>query len=150
METSEYAASTGLILDGWLEKKSRRTGFWIKRYYVLNESERDFCVLRTYSKCLETSWGVVPIQLKSEIALPNISSVATNANKSAKGTEFSIIIEAPKKAGFVSDSKDSAITTTDAAPGTVSHVLQLRAPDAQVIDVLYISYLLIYAFYSYS
>ena len=149
METSEYAASTGLILDGWLEKKSRRTGFWVKRYYVLNESERDFCVLRTYNKCLETSWGVVPIQLKSEIALPNISSVTTNSNKSAKGTEFSIIIEAPKKAGFV-DSKDSAITTNDAAPGTVSHILQLRAPDAQVIAALYISYLLMYAFYSYS
>lgn len=80
-ELSEYSRQTGVVYEGWLEKKSRTTGFWLKRYFVLNESTRDCFVLRSYCKAIETAWGEVPEQLKSEIPISNIMSVGTVASK---------------------------------------------------------------------
>jgi len=51
---SEYSQQTGVIFEGWLEKKSQTTGLWLKRYFVLNESTVDCFVLRSYYKTTQT------------------------------------------------------------------------------------------------
>lgn len=73
-ELSEFSQHTGVVFEGFLEKKSR-SGLWIQRYYILNESSRDCFVLRSYCKAIETAWGKIPIQLKSEIPICNITGV---------------------------------------------------------------------------
>lgn len=82
IEFSEYASNIGVIIEGWLEKKSKRTGMWIKRFYVLIESTRDFCVLRSFSKTAVTAWGEVPLTLNSEFKLNMIKCISTKANRS--------------------------------------------------------------------
>lgn len=43
---SEYAAMTGSVLESWLEKKSKRTGFWNK---VTWTSSLVKCILYDYT-----------------------------------------------------------------------------------------------------
>ena len=72
---SEYALHTGVIIEGWLQKKSDRTRLWQRRYFVLSESSTEFCVLRIYYKAVESSWGTLPLKLKAAIPLSAIQMV---------------------------------------------------------------------------
>ena len=73
---SEYAQHTGVIIEGWLQKKSDRTRLWQRRYFVLSESSTEFCVLRIYYKAVESSWGTLPLKLKAAIPLSAIQMVS--------------------------------------------------------------------------
>ena len=72
---SEYAKQTGVIIEGWLQKKSDRTRLWQRRYFVLSESATEFCVLRIYYKAVDSSWGTLPLKLKAAIPLSAIHMV---------------------------------------------------------------------------
>jgi hypothetical protein len=63
-----------------------------QRYYVLNESPRDYGVLRSYTKTLETAWGTVPIQLKSEFPISKILSVSTRSKSISKGNSWGLLV----------------------------------------------------------
>ena len=71
---SLYAEKAGFVCDGWLEKKSLRTGFWYKRYFVLAESPKFFCVLLQYGKATESVWGTIPLELKRVTPIENIGT----------------------------------------------------------------------------
>lgn len=87
---SEYAKATGVVVEGWLSKKSKRLGIWVKRYFVLSESSTCFCVLRVYGKAVQSKWGMLPSQLRSSIPLAAVELVQTVGTVSKKGKEFMI------------------------------------------------------------
>lgn len=59
-----------------------------QRYFVLSESTTAFCVLRIYYKNIESSWGTIPLNLKSEIPVSSVVSVAAVGSKIKKGIQF--------------------------------------------------------------
>jgi hypothetical protein len=73
-----------------LSKKSKVTGFWQKRYFVLSESSTHFCVLRIYNKAVLTKWGFAPLQLKTSIPLACIEQIDSLTAKGSSGKEFVI------------------------------------------------------------
>jgi archaellum component FlaF (FlaF/FlaG flagellin family) len=138
---SKLAMESGVILEGWLEKKSATTGMWLKRYYVFSESETDFAVLRIYKSAVKSLWGDVPTKLKGIIPVSAIASIDVVATKSAKGREFTIVTH---KTSHSSTSKYSSMFLSGGSnffdngsdKGSVASEtgngksLVLRAPDA--------------------
>jgi hypothetical protein len=85
---SPFAHATGVIFEGWMDKKSTTTGMWLRRYYVLAEAGDNVCILREYSKTIEAAWGTVPMKMKSAVPIEAIESIVTNTAKSAQGTSM--------------------------------------------------------------
>ena len=86
---SEIAEETGIILEGYLNKKSSSIlGQWQRRYFVLKESPIHFCELLIYYTAVESLWGMIPLQLKCTIPIFEVSSVETQGKVQAKGREF--------------------------------------------------------------
>jgi len=135
---SVYAKSSGYIYEGFLEKKSSKTGFWLKRYFVLSESTDHVCVLLQYGKAVDSVWGKIPIELKKIIPLCFIESVEI----SSKPQEFTVVESTGVNSLNVINTKQSTSSlhshqSSDIASitsGSVgsesdrSHTLKLRAP----------------------
>ena len=56
-----------------------------QRYFVLSESSTCFCVLRIYSRAVQTAWGAVPLGLRASIPIHSIEAVETVPSLAAKG-----------------------------------------------------------------
>ena len=137
---SVYAKSSGYIYEGFLEKKSSKTGFWLKRYFVLSESADHVCVLLQYGKAVDSVWGKIPIELKKIIPLCYIESVEI----SSKPQEFTVVESTGVNSLNVMNTKQSTCSSlhshqsSDVASitsGSVgsesdsrSHTHKLRAP----------------------
>ena len=87
---SEFAEQCGVIVEGFLNKKSAVTGLWQQRYFVLSESATQFCVLRIFGKAVPSKWGPLPLELKRAIPIHLIERVDTSTAKGSKGREFLI------------------------------------------------------------
>jgi len=87
---SDFAEACGVIVEGYLNKKSAVTGLWQKRYFVLAESSTHYCVMRIFGRAVETLWGHAPLNCKTSIPICDIERVDTVAAKSSKGREFTI------------------------------------------------------------
>ena len=87
---SEFAEQCGVIVEGFLNKKSAVTGLWQQRYFVLSESATQFCVLRIFGKAVVSKWGLLPLEQKRTIPIQLIEKVDTSTAKGSKGREFSI------------------------------------------------------------
>jgi hypothetical protein len=87
---SEFAEQCGVIVEGFLNKKSAVTGLWQQRYFVLSESTTQFCVLRIFGKAVVSKWGLLPLEQKRTIPIQLIERVDTSTAKGSKGREFSI------------------------------------------------------------
>mmetsp|Transcript_21229 Transcript_21229/g.35978 ORF Transcript_21229/g.35978 Transcript_21229/m.35978 type:complete len:218 (+) Transcript_21229:3-656(+) len=88
---SAYAVESGVILEGWLNKKSHGfLGQWQKRYFVLAESTTCFCVLRVFGKVVETAWGTVPLGLKASVPIHAMESIQSSNAVASHGREFVI------------------------------------------------------------
>jgi hypothetical protein len=83
---SIYAQRMGYVYEGWLEKRSARTGFWLKRYFVLAESTEHICVLLQFSRAVDSVWGMIPLDLRKVIPLSSIIAL----DVSSKPTHFSV------------------------------------------------------------
>lgn len=84
-ELSEFALETGVIIEGFLSKRSSMLGLLQKKYFILRESTECFCELLIYAGAVESTWGNVPIRLKSAIPIFDIASVETVGSKGAQG-----------------------------------------------------------------
>jgi hypothetical protein len=116
---------------------------WLKRFYVLAESSTDFCVLKIYQTAVVSSWGLVPIKLKTIIPLSCIETVESIATKSSRGREFSLVVllngvlQDATIAGIGSGNSDNGSADTGfAALGSSGKVkttkeTKLRAEDAE-------------------
>lgn len=72
---TELGAVMGVVLEGWLEKKSSITGLFQKRYVVLafgkashmrgglSSAGEDFMELRIFKRAVESAWGNAPIEV---------------------------------------------------------------------------------------
>lgn len=93
-----YSSQSKVILESWLEKKSKRTLMWNKKYYVLSSSTysissnglKPYCVLKVYKRVVETSWGIVPIELLHVIDIVTIDEVKLLNIKSGREFEISL------------------------------------------------------------
>jgi hypothetical protein len=94
---SPYAQRTGVIIEGWMDKKSDRTRLWQRRYFVLSESATEFCTLRIFYKAVETTYGTVPFKLKASIPISAIQTVRFNASKIRKGKQFKVVFNRSNK-----------------------------------------------------
>jgi hypothetical protein len=74
---TEIAQATGVILEGFLYKKSTKNFInrWKKRYFVLRESPFAFCELCIYGSAVPSAWGMVPLTLKARIPILDVSQV---------------------------------------------------------------------------
>lgn len=73
---TEIGAVMGVVLEGWLEKKSSVTGLFQKRFVVLafgkashmrgglSSAGEDFMELRIFKRAVESAWGNAPIEVK--------------------------------------------------------------------------------------
>jgi hypothetical protein len=85
---TELAMETGIIFEGFLNKKSSSIlGQWQKRYFVLKESPIYFCELHIYYQAIESLWGMIPLQLKCSIPIFDISAVETQGKVQAQGKQ---------------------------------------------------------------
>jgi hypothetical protein len=86
---TELAMETGIIFEGFLNKKSSSImGQWQKRYFVLKESPVYFCELHIYYQAIESLWGMIPLQLKCSIPIFDISAVETHGKVQAQGKQY--------------------------------------------------------------
>ena len=115
---SPYAQRTGVIIEGWLDKKSERTRMWQRRYFVLSESATEFCTLRIFYKAVETTYGTVPHKLKASIPISAIQAVKFNASKIRKGKQFKVVFNRGGRGGG------------GGGGGTASGYLSARSSDA--------------------
>lgn len=121
---SDFARANGVIVEGWLEKRSSITGLWLKRFYVLAESSTDFCVLKIYQSAIVSSWGLVPIKLKTVIPLSCIETVESIATKSSRGREFSIVVMLN---GVLQDTAVAGIGSGNSDNGSVDTAMMIAA-----------------------
>lgn len=133
---SPFAIKSGVIFEGWLEKTSTITGLWLKRYYVLSESNLEFCVLRVYGKAIKTKWGIAPINLKTIIPISCVQSVVSSA--AYKGKELKITIQSEtgriaKEHSYCNVSDAGSINSDDVRTSGMGKIkcISLKAPDAQ-------------------
>ena len=63
--------------------------------------------MRSYYKTTETAWGVIPIQLKSEIPVCNITGISVGTNKSVY--EFTIFVGSKK---VINEAQNSSSLTS--------------------------------------
>jgi len=137
---SALALQSGVILEGWLEKKSATTGLWLRRYYIFSESETDFCTIKIYKSTVKSLWGEVPVKLKGILPISAVASVEVVATKSARGREFTIVTNKSSqsstskyssmflsgRANFFDTGSDKGSVTSETGNGKS---LFLRAPD---------------------
>ena len=137
---STFALQSGVILEGWLEKKSATTGMWLKRYYVFSESETDFGVIKMYKSAVKSLWGDAPTKLKGILPISAIASIDVVPTKSANGREFTIVTNKSSqsstskysnmflngRANFFDSGSDKGSVTSETGNGKS---LLLRAPD---------------------
>ena len=133
---SPFAIKAGVIYEGWLEKTSSITGLWLKRYYVLSESNSEFCVLRVYGKAINTKWGMAPINLKTVIPISCVQSVTSSAAHKGKELKLTVFQESgrvAKEHGYCNISDAGSINSDDIRNNGVGKTkcMSLKAPDAQ-------------------
>lgn len=115
--------------------------FHQQRYFVLCESSQEFCVLKCFSKAVESAWGMIPLQLRTVIPASSIASVKTSTKKSSKGIflSFSLLYSLLSLSG-----RQFSILTTLDSSGAYSHfesqidsavtkTIRFRANDPQVL-----------------
>ena len=120
---SDFAHRSGIIFEGWLEKRSR-SGIWQRRFCVLAESQTEFCVLRIFGKSNKTSWGEVGSLLKAAIAVITIEKIETKtaSDATASGREFALHVS--DCTHFVQD--EHAVTTTASSMSETAEGLDAR------------------------
>lgn len=64
---------------------SNCTFYLEKRYFVLAESSTCFCILRIFSRAVNTAWGTVAVGLHTSIPIYSIEAVDTISTPAAKG-----------------------------------------------------------------
>lgn len=114
---SDFALRSGIIFEGWLEKRSR-SGIWQRRFCVLAESQTEFCVLRVFGKSNKTSWGEVGSLPKAAIAVITIEKIETMtaSDATASGREFTLHVS--DCTHFVQD--ELAVTSTASSSASVT------------------------------
>ncbi len=109
----------------------------LQKYYVLSESETDFCVLKVYKKVVASAWGCCHIGLTSVVPICLIESVKVANARASGGRDFEVVTRAVTSnatatTGSDTGSVNSDITTTDGPTKTMT----LRAVDAEVSNCL--------------
>ena len=58
---------------------------------MLCESSTQYCVLRIYYKVVESSWGTIPLKMKSSVPVADIKAVSAVSTKIKTGRSLRLI-----------------------------------------------------------
>lgn len=135
---SDLALASGIILEGYIEKKSSLTGMWLMRYYTLCESTSQFCVLKIFGHAKKSSWGVIPLDLKIILPIRLIDSIDTPSDSKSMGREFAITYQLTSDVNMRFTHSSALSSKSDSEPkakgwpwNNKTKTLRLRAQDPQ-------------------